>query len=515
MKYNKNNPLRCFIAFAGYDSQCMALDRLGVDYDVVGWSEIDKNAIIAHNAIYPQYKDRNYGDITKIVWEKVPDFDLFTYSSPCQDFSNAGKQKGGEEGSGTRSSLLWECRKAIVEKRPKYCLMENVAALVSTRFIKLFNKWQLELESYGYKNYAKILNAKDYGVPQNRERIFLVSIRGNEKYYFPAPFNLKYRLKDVLEENIPEKYFLSDKMVECFIYRDNVAIEKENVFKFPKDYGNKRLQNLLNSGKVTNEDISILDTYNQSIHRDVSPTITTRINASNTIYVSEPNRKIMDKTICINSKINGKQPSLQNRIYDVDGIATAITTSYHPNIAEPLKIKQATKQGYIECESMKPDKLLQVGNLKGNYSSNRVYSAQGISPTITTMQGGNREPKIIETNIKVAFKGKVFDNGDGLYIGTSKAFMAKGLKGISHTLKASLHDAGVVSNYRIRKLTPRECFRLMGVSEENIDKIQNAGISISQQYKLAGNSIVVDTLYHIFRKMFAEKENENYQLTLF
>ena len=181
--------MKVFTAFSGYDSQCMALDRLkedfGFDYELVGWSEIDKYAIQAHNAIYPQWSDRNYGDISKIDWEQVPNFDLFTYSSPCQDFSNAGLQRGGEEGSGTRSSLLWECRKAILAKKPKYLLMENVAALVSKKFLPLFNKWQTELEGYGYKNFAQVLNAKDYGIPQNRERIFLISILGDEKYHFP------------------------------------------------------------------------------------------------------------------------------------------------------------------------------------------------------------------------------------------------------------------------------------------------------------------------------------------
>lgn len=203
--------LRVFTAFSGYDSQCMALDRIGIEYDLVGWSEIDKYAIMAHNAVYPQWSERNYGDITKIDWEQVPDFDLFTYSSPCQDFSQAGKQAGGTEGSGTRSSLLWECRRAILAKRPKYLLMENVAALVSSKFIKLFNKWQLELESYGYRNFAKVLNAKNYGIPQNRERIFMVSILDeNAKYEFPKPIKLERRLKDMLDPVVDEKYYLKD-----------------------------------------------------------------------------------------------------------------------------------------------------------------------------------------------------------------------------------------------------------------------------------------------------------------
>lgn len=213
--------LLVFTSFSGYDSQCMALDRIAAnntdfEYDLVGWSEIDKYAIQAHNAVYPQWADRNYGDISKIDWNVVPDFDLFTYSSPCQDFSSAGKQAGGEHGSGTRSSLLWECQKAIQIKRPKYLLMENVAALVSKKFIKLFNRWQLTLEGYGYRNFAKVLNANDYGVPQNRERIFMVSILGDEKYEFPKPIPLSRKLKDVLEKNVDDKYYLSESVINNF-----------------------------------------------------------------------------------------------------------------------------------------------------------------------------------------------------------------------------------------------------------------------------------------------------------
>lgn len=212
--------LRVFTAFSGYDSQCMALDRIGLDYELVGWSEIDKYAIAAHNAVYPQYAGRNYGDISQIDWAQVPDFDLFTYSSPCQDFSTAGLQRGGTKGSGTRSSLLWECERAIAAKRPKYLLFENVAALVSQKFIRLFNEWQLLLERMGCANFTQVLNAKDYGVPQNRERVFMVSIRDCEQpYYFPRPITLTKCIGDVLEDDVPEEYYLSEKMV-YYVYSE-------------------------------------------------------------------------------------------------------------------------------------------------------------------------------------------------------------------------------------------------------------------------------------------------------
>ena len=225
--------IRVFTAFSGYDSQCLALNVLNRDYPVyvtypgqkadkpmfyyelVGWSEIDKYAIKAHNALFPQWADRNYGDISKIDWETVPDFDLFTYSSPCQDFSQAGKQKGAEKGSGTRSSLLWECERAIRIKRPKYLLFENVAAVASKKFVKLFNSWQLTLEQMGYTNFTQILNAKTHGyptpVPQNRERLFMVSILNcDQPFYFPDAQPLTSRLVDVLETDVDESYYLSD-----------------------------------------------------------------------------------------------------------------------------------------------------------------------------------------------------------------------------------------------------------------------------------------------------------------
>ena len=228
--------IRVFTAFSGYDSQCLALNTLRgtaiqkvgmfgcrytetFGYELVGWSEIDKYAIKAHNVLFPQWADRNYGDISKIDWAQVPDFDLFTYSSPCQDFSQAGKQRGAEKGSGTRSSLLWECERAIRIKRPKYLLFENVAAVASKKFIKLFNSWQLTLERMEYTNFTQILNAKTHGyptpVPQNRERLFMVSILNcDQPFYFPEAQPLTQRLVDVLETNVDESYYLSQHTID-------------------------------------------------------------------------------------------------------------------------------------------------------------------------------------------------------------------------------------------------------------------------------------------------------------
>ena len=198
----------------------------------MGWSEINKYAIQAHNALFPQWADKNYGDITKIEWESVPDFDLFTYSSPCQDFSMAGLQRGGGEGSGTRSSLLWECKKAIRAKRPKYLLQENVKGLVTQKFIHDFRKWEQWLAGEGYNNYCKVLNAKDFNIPQNRERIFMVSILGEGDFEFPDPVPLAASLDDICEENVGEEYYLSEEMVRGLMKHGEAHAERGNGFVF-------------------------------------------------------------------------------------------------------------------------------------------------------------------------------------------------------------------------------------------------------------------------------------------
>lgn len=231
--------LRVTTLFSGYDSQCLALRRLGVDFDLVAWCEIDEDARKAHDLLFPEYTTRNIGDISKVDWDvfmrmrKGPAVDYFTknyllfapeptdtgnekvdlltYSSPCQDFSIAGLQAGAEEGSGTRSSLLWESERAIAALRPKYLLFENVAAVVSKKFKPLFEDWCKRLEGYGYTNYWKILNARHYEVPQNRIRLYMVSILGEHKpFHFPDPLPLKKKFSDIIEPTVPERYFLSE-----------------------------------------------------------------------------------------------------------------------------------------------------------------------------------------------------------------------------------------------------------------------------------------------------------------
>lgn len=234
--YTKESPLRVATLCSGYDSQCLALERLKkfypeFDYELVAWSEFDPQskkplskqpAVVAHNALFPQWSDRNWGDMTKIDWTKFPDCDLLFYSTPCQSVSQAGLQHGFAEGSGTRSAIIWHVRDAVIAKRPKYLCLENVPNMVSKKFVGVFNLWQRELERLGYVNFARLLDSIDYGVPQHRPRLFLVSIHmdgleglaGDIKFHFPKPFPLEKRLVDYCDRDIDERYYLDEKKVK-------------------------------------------------------------------------------------------------------------------------------------------------------------------------------------------------------------------------------------------------------------------------------------------------------------
>lgn len=238
--------IRVFEAFSGIGAQAMACKRLQnmfpgeVEFEFVGTSEIEPAAIKAYKAIHGD--THCYGDICKIDWQQVPDFDLFTWSSPCQDFSQAGKQAGAIEGSGTRSSLLWECFRAFETKRPKYLLFENVAAVLSKKFKPMFLQVVDRLDKLGYTSFYQLLNAKDYSTPQNRLRVFMVSILRTEAdpnptYNFPAPIPLTKCVEDYMEpaEEIGEEYFISqdrvtNKVLSDILDQPNVRAEMEKLY---------------------------------------------------------------------------------------------------------------------------------------------------------------------------------------------------------------------------------------------------------------------------------------------
>ena len=188
-----------------------ALKNLNIEYELVDYVEIDKHAVDSYNAIHntsfvPQ-------DVCK--WDKNINADLIMHGSPCQDFSLAGKQAGGDAGSGTRSSLMYETLRIVEKIKPKYVIWENVKNLLSKNHIHNFNSYLEKMEQIGYTNFYKILNAKDYGIPQNRERVFTISIRKdlNKKYEFPKEQELKLKLKDLLENKVDESFYLSEEKI--------------------------------------------------------------------------------------------------------------------------------------------------------------------------------------------------------------------------------------------------------------------------------------------------------------
>ena len=222
-KFKIDKPIRLIELFAGIGSQAKALKNLGVPFEhhrVVEW---DKYCIKSYNAIHGNSFEPS--DITKIHAEDLGIMDtdrycyIVCYSFPCQDLSLAGLGKGMQKGSGTRSGLLWEVERILdeCEYLPQVLLMENVPQVIGTKNIADFQLWRRKLESLGYSNFVHLLNAKDYGIPQNRNRCFMVSLLGDWHYSFPKKQELTLRLKDMLEDKVDEKYYLSDEIVNKFV----------------------------------------------------------------------------------------------------------------------------------------------------------------------------------------------------------------------------------------------------------------------------------------------------------
>ena len=428
--------IRVFEAFAGVGSQRMALRNLGIDHEVVAIAEIDKFAIKSYEAIHGE--TNNLGDISQIETADIPDHDLFTYSFPCQDISVAGKGLGLDEGSDTRSGLLWECQKVIYGKRPKYLLLENVKNLVGKKHKHNFDKWLEWLEKQGYTNYHQILNAKDYGIPQNRERVFVVSILGHhEPYEFPEPIELELRLKDILEDKVDEKFYLDNEKANKLI--STVASKHEISEPTPTDGGLKKPR-----------------------PREVANTITARCDAGVSNQQSMGTMVIEPKA----ERIGG--------IFDKDG----------------------TK-----------------------HQAGAVWDKNQISPTLDTMQGGWRQPSVVVGKEGIPIKNatkKGYINaydGDGVDLAYPDSETRRGRvqRGLSQTLTTDDSKGVVVDDtpktiedLRIRKLTPKECWRLMGFSDDDFHKAEEVN-SNTQLYKQAGNSIVVDVLEGIFKQLLEVK----------
>jgi len=236
--------LKVIELFGGIGAMTQALKRLGIEFEIVDYVEIDKYAVASYNAMNGTNFDPQ--DITK--WDKDVECDLIMHGSPCQDFSISGLQKGGDEGSGTRSSLMWETVRIVNKLKPKYVVWENVRNVISETHWHNFEKYLNAMASMGYASAWQVLNAKDYGVPQNRERVFVVSVLNGRTVYeamnlfgdsekkldfeFPKPFPLTKKLKDILEENVDEKYFISQMMIDGFLKHNEKHIKKGTGFIF-------------------------------------------------------------------------------------------------------------------------------------------------------------------------------------------------------------------------------------------------------------------------------------------
>ena len=406
--------MRVIELFAGIGSQTEALKLANVEHDVVAISEIDTYAYKVYEALHG--KTNNLGDIKQIKY--LPEADLWTYSFPCTDISLAGKMRGFEKNSKTRSSLLWEVERLLRiselnSELPKYLLMENVKNLVSKKFMPLFQTWVEFLSSLGYKNFWKVMNAKDYGIPQNRERVFMVSILdSNAVYEFPKPMELTIRLSELLEKVVDEKYYLSTKMIECFSdMTDRNGFIRGLRFK-PHEENSK---------------------YAWTI--STSP-------------------------------------------------ASRATDNY---IIEPVIVAQRSR--IDNC----------VGG--GGYKQHLEIQKEPISNALTSVLKDNYV--IVPQNTKEGYA--IALEGDGIYTNRCSAKRGVVQKNKIPTLKSSANDLGVVVKptdlIAIRRLTPRECWRLMGWSDDRIDVAMNAGVSNTQLYKMAGNSIVLDCLKVLFENL--------------
>lgn len=491
--------------FSGIGAFEKALENLGIETDLVGYCEIDKYAAKSYSAIHNVSEEKNLGDITKIDAKALPrDIDLITYGFPCQDISIAGKQKGliNEDGTQTRSGLFFEALRIIEETKPKVAIAENVKNLVGKKFNAQFQVVLASLEAAGYNNYWSVLNAKGFGVPQNRERVFIVSIRKDIDrglFQFPVPIDLSKRLKDVLEEVVDEKYYLDGKYEGIVGVNENYAVLEGGTI-----------------GKM--HDIS-RRVYNTEY---VSPCLHTSGGGN-----QEPKVAVCIGGIGEKKSNGGTQWYQQDRIYQGD-IALAHPSqipggSYRYVVEEPtikrVDIPQVVKVRKYMVNTEKLVKVLRGQKQKSGWT-NKVL-AEELELPITTVEHYFRtdgcfaipEPEVwgklkhlLEMDNINEFDESImtFEEREGVFEKSERHYLSDG---IAPTLTSTTAAEKVVTpSLRIRKLTPKECFRLMGFDDESFHKAEAVN-SNSQLYKQAGNSIVVNVLEAIFRQMLDENGN--------
>ena len=377
--------IRVLELFAGIGACSKALTNLGIEHEIVDAVEIDKYAIKSFNAVHGTSFEPQ--DIT--TWDKDIEIDLIMHGSPCQDFSVAGKQAGGDKDSGTRSSLMYETLRIVEKLRPKYVIWENVKNLLSKKHRHNFDAYLEAMEGLGYKSHYQVLNAKDYGAPQNRERVFTVSVLGGGDFMFPPRQPLTKNLKDVLEAEVDEKYYLTGEQME---------------------------------------------------------------------------------------KLNASNYDQNKRVYDVGGVSPTLSTMGGGN-RQP-KIVASRGRGMNNEQHLEPRK-------------------DDLTNTITSVQKDNYVA--IKTANKTGYDFATDGDGIDLAYPDSKTRRGRVGHGVSKTLPTS-DSQGVLDGIRIRKLTPLSCWRLMGFDDEDFEKAEKVN-SNTQLYKQAGNSIVVNVLEAILKEL--------------
>lgn len=565
-EYTEQNPLRLIELFAGIGSQTQALTNIGVPHTVVGISEIDKYAIQSYKAMHGEVT--NFGDIREI--KSLPDADLWTYSFPCQDISVAGKGAGIKEG--TRSGLLFEVERLLITASengnlPKYLLLENVKNLVSKKFKADFDRWLYFLSSLGYTNYWQILNAKDYGIPQNRERVFCVSIRGEHKpFQFPEKRELKLRLRDMIDAVVDEKYYLRESTIRSIVNssfnsrRDSIRKGDDVAYTIlARDFKGPQCVQV---GEVVGGKWDKMHDISRRVYEPdgISPTVHCQQGGNTELKIAENfvlGGGEEDSVIVAMRGRNPDNPSdrtkgapLEQRLEaNEQGLCNSLTTVQKDNLV--MEKKRGSKEyvarrykefieekGYIpemfvaynkqevddiaptitgqcSCPSGSSAVLkLEADNVKvlapnnwghkaGDGTATRERRETDIVPVLQANTGQTQQSYL---KIKVATKQGYEKAEQGDYVNitfpSSKTKRGRVGRGIAQTLTCGDGNAIVTENVRIRKLTPRECLRLMGWKDEQIDKIAAANVSATQQYRQAGNGIVVQVLEFIFKALF-------------
>ena len=477
--------------FGGIGACSKALDRLGIDYEIADYVEIDKYAVKSYNAIH----NTNFEPQDIRSWDKDIEVDLIMHGSPCQDFSLAGKQAGGDKDSGTRSSLMYETIRIIEKLKPTYVVWENVKNLLSKKHIHNFNNYLKALEDLGYQNYYQVLNAKDYGIPQNRERVFTVSILGDDKYDFPKGEILEQLPIDLIEENVDKKYNLTKNNVKTYQRKFGSKGKKLNLYE--------PIPTLTASMGTGGGNIPYFEfPPKQPLKLKLKDML--EDNVDEKYYLSEK----MIKYISATGTANFKNPDSKINL----DVARPLTTDQNKRAGTTNYLSDDLPDNYNLNEVVRKYGIFDTE--KSTHQAGSVYDDNGLSPTLDTMQGGYRQPCIeIKEATKLGYKEAY--EGDGVNISSRMKYQRGNVQKESiQTLTTSGgNDRGVVvdnvnQKLRIRKLTPKECWRLMGFDDEDVDKCIKAGISNAQLYKQAGNSIVVNVLEAIFKELFKESINE-------